>query len=109
MRKILPPMNPPTLKMTLGDSLTAEQIINACKSGKWTPEQIIMVHNFGVPKLINHFNLNPKLSTNELKHMIIDRLNAIIKHSQKPHKGVSCRLDSILFHFRYKTLTRGKR
>ena len=70
-------MNPPTLKMTLGDSLTAEQIVEAVKSG-WSPEILILRHNFGVPKLINHFNLDPKLSTNELKHQIIDRLNNTI-------------------------------
>ena len=64
--------------MRLRDCLTVEQIINACKSGKWTPEQVVLVHNFGVPKLIQHFNLNPKLSTNDLKHQIIDRLNDTI-------------------------------
>lgn len=77
-------MKPPTLKTRLWDNLTAEQIIEACKSG-WSPEILILRHNFGVPKLIAHFNLDPKLSTNELKHLIVDRLNATIKVSQKPH------------------------
>ena len=81
MRKISPTMKPQTLNVTLGDSLTAEQIINAVKSGKWTPERLIMRHNFGVIKLCQHFGLNPKLSTNELKHLIIDKLNDTIKHT----------------------------
>ena len=78
MKKILPPMKNPNLKMRLSDCLSAEEIINAVTQGKWTPEQVVLVHNFGVPKLINHFSLDPKLSTNELKHQIIDRLNNTI-------------------------------
>ena len=84
MRKILPQMNNPTLNVKLGDSLTAEQIINAVKSGKWTPEEIIMRHNFGVIKLCQHFDIDPNLSTNQIKNLIVDKLNAIVESPHKP-------------------------
>ena len=81
MRKSLTPMKSPTLKMRLLDNLTSEQIIEAVKSGKWTPEQIIMRHNFGVIKLCQHFEIDPKLSTHHIKNLIVDKLNAIVSNS----------------------------
>ena len=40
-----------------------------------------MRHSFGVTKLIHYFNLDPKLSTHELKNQIVDCLNDAINHA----------------------------
>ena len=63
--------------------MTAQQIIDACTSGKWTAEQIIIKKDFGTAKMASHFNLNPHLSTTELKHKIVDEINDLIVTSHK--------------------------
>ena len=58
--------------------MTAEQIILACTSGKFTAEEIIITNSFGTAKMIQYFSLNPQESTTELKHQIVDRIQSIV-------------------------------
>ena len=62
--------------------MNAEQIINACISGKWTPEHIVLKSGFGVAPLAKHFNLDTSKPTHELKQMIVDCTNESINTSQ---------------------------
>lgn len=59
--------------------MTAQQIIDACISGKWTAEQIIIKNDFGTAKMIQYFNLDPQESTTELKHRCVDKINELIE------------------------------
>ena len=60
-----------------------EQIINACKSGKWTPEQIVLKSGFGIVTLAKHFNLDTNRPTHEIKHEIVDCINEAITNNQE--------------------------
>ena len=74
-------------KMThkLFDSMNPEQIINACKSGKWNVENLILRGEIPILPIAQHFNIDTrKLSTGAIKYAIIDCLKAIAKPS---HKG----------------------
>ena len=69
------------LKNGIFDSMKPEQIISACKSGKWDVENLIMRSEIAVLPLAAHFGLDTSKSTTELKHSICDRLNSTLKNS----------------------------
>ena len=64
--------------------MTPEEIIKACISGKLTASEIIIRNDFGTAKMIQYFSLNPQESTTELKHQIVDRIQAIVDSNHKP-------------------------
>ena len=67
--------------------MTAENIISACKSGKWTAEEIILRNDFGTAKMISYFHLDARLATCELKHQVVDKINDLIGNDHKPTEG----------------------
>lgn len=96
-------MNPPTMKMSkmsqgkrqrstqveklkngIFDSMKPEQIISACKSGKWNVENLIMRGDIPVLPLAQYFQIDTKQSTGAIKYAIVDCLKEIVKSS---HKG----------------------
>ena len=64
--------------------MTAQQIIDVCTSGKLTAEEIIIKNDFGTAKMAKHFNLDPRESTTELKHQIVDMIQGIVDDNHKP-------------------------
>ena len=71
------------LKNGIFDSMKPEQIISACKSGKWNVESLIMRGDIPVLPLAQHFNIDTKQPTGAIKYQIVDCLKAIVESPQK--------------------------
>ena len=76
-------------KMTqkLFDGMKPEQIIIACKSGKWNVENLIMRGEIPVLPLAQHFNIETQQPTGAIKYQIVDCLNAIVESPTRANKA----------------------
>ena len=64
--------------------MTTAQIIEACQSGKWDVEKVILRSEVGILPLAKHFGLDLTQSTSELKYLIVDYINEVINTSHNP-------------------------
>ena len=76
-------------KMThkLFDGMKPGEIIDACKSGKWNAENLILRGEVPILPIAQHFKIDTrKLSTGAIKYAVIDAINETIANTS--HKEV---------------------